>query len=92
MQVVGNVIGFSSYEVVKNNQKQTVYSYMVICGHFDDKTQLFTQGSLVRCKCVNSYPFQPKYGDKVVMEQKTFINEDKQEVNYYTDIQLFEDM
>lgn len=92
MQVVGNVIGFYSYEINKNNQKHTVYCYMVVCGNFDEKTKLFTNGTLIRCKCIDNYPFQPNYGDKVVMEQKTFINEDKQQISYYTNIQLFEEM
>lgn len=92
MQVVGNVIGFYSYEISKNNQKQTVYCYMVICGNFDEKTNLFTNGSLVRCKCINNYPFQPKYGDKVIMEQKTFVNENKAQINYYTNIGLLEEV
>lgn len=90
MKVVGNVIGFYSYEVVRNNQKHTVYCYMVVCGNFDEKTKLFVSGSLVRCKCIDKYPFQPNYGDKVVMEQKSFINENKEQIIYYTNIELFE--
>lgn len=90
MKVVGHVIGFYRYEVSKNNQKQFVYCYMVVCGDMDENTKLFVNGSLVRCKCINDYPFQPNYGDKVVMEQKSFINENKEQINYYTNIKLLE--
>ena len=83
-------LGFYSYDVIKNNVNQTVYCYMVVCGNFDEKTKLFTNGSLVRCKCIDKYPFQPNYGDKVVLEQKTFMNENKQQINYYTNIELLE--
>lgn len=92
MKIVGNVIGFYSYNMIKNNQNSTVYCYMVVCGDFDKKTNLFTNGSLVRCKCIDNYPFQPKYGDKVIIEQKSFINENKVQVNYYTNIQLLEEL
>ena len=92
MKVVGNVIGFYSYEVLKNTQKHTVYCYMVVCGDYDEKSKLFVNGTLVRCKCIDRYPFPPNYGDKVVMDQKTFINENKQQINYYTNILLTEEL
>ena len=90
MKVFGSIIGFYSYEITKNNQNHTVYCYMVICGDFDEKTKLFRSGSLARCKCIDKYPFQPNFGDKVLMEQKTFINENREQINYYTNIELLE--